>query len=85
MLDLSTVGEHMEVIGSDGAHVGTVDHVEGDSLKLTKSDPDAHGEHHRIPASLVDHVDEHVHLNVSAADAKAHWQSAEFPAGTASE
>src|ERR687890_2862276 len=35
------VQEHMEVVGSDGGHVGTVDHVEGDRIKLTrKDDPD---------------------------------------------
>src|SRR5437899_1716667 len=31
------IKEHMEVLGSDGAHVGTVDHLEGaDEIKLTK-------------------------------------------------
>ena len=30
--------EHMEVVGSDGAHVGTVDCTRGDSIVLTKSD-----------------------------------------------
>jgi hypothetical protein len=42
-----TIKEHMEVVGSDGVHVGTVDHVEGqDMVKLTKTDPDSGGEHH---------------------------------------
>src|SRR4051794_5153168 len=41
------IKEHMEVLGSDGVHVGTVDHLEGqDQMKLTKTDPDADGEHH---------------------------------------
>ena len=36
------IKEHMEVIGSDGVHVGTVDHLEGrDLVQLTKDDPDA--------------------------------------------
>jgi hypothetical protein len=30
------IREHMEVVGSDGATVGTVDHVQGTELKLTK-------------------------------------------------
>jgi hypothetical protein len=30
--------EHMEVIGADGGHVGTVDKVEGSRIKLTKKD-----------------------------------------------
>jgi hypothetical protein len=28
----------MEVIGADGVHVGTVDRVEGNRIKLTKKD-----------------------------------------------
>ena len=55
------IKEHMEVLGSDGVHVGTVDHLEGrDQLKLTKADSEAEGEHHFIPLAWVDHVDEHV-------------------------
>jgi hypothetical protein len=41
------IREHMEVVGSDGGHVGTVDKVEGDRIKLTKKDdPDGSGAHH---------------------------------------
>ena len=32
------IREHMDVIGADGVHVGTVDKVEGDRIKLTKAD-----------------------------------------------
>ena len=32
------IKEHMEVIGADGVHVGTVDKVEGGRIKLTKKD-----------------------------------------------
>jgi hypothetical protein len=34
----SEIREHMDVVGSDGAHVGTVDRIEGSQIKLTKSD-----------------------------------------------
>jgi hypothetical protein len=76
MVQAAQIKEHMEVIGSDGQHVGTVDHMEGsDKIKLTKTDaPD--GKHHLIALSLVDHVDQHVHLNKSAKDVQAQWQSA---------
>src|SRR6478672_6770153 len=49
------VKEHMEVVGSDGKHVGTVDHMDGDRIKLTrKDDPDGSGQHHHyIPASSI--------------------------------
>jgi hypothetical protein len=71
------IKEHMEVLGSDGQHVGTVDHLEGsDKIKLTKTDAAAGGQHHFISLSLVDHVDAHVHLNKSAKDVKSQWQNA---------
>ncbi len=75
-MNTQNIKEHMEVIGSDGQHVGTVDHLEGnDKIKLTKNDaPD--GKHHFIPVSLVDHVDAHVHLNKPAKDVQSQWQSA---------
>src|SRR5882672_12492995 len=70
------IKEHMEVVGSDGVHVGTVDHVEGqDKVKLAKSDPDAGGEHHFIPLAWVDHVEMKVHLKQSGAEAKARWKA----------
>ena len=69
------IKDHMEVLGSDGQHVGTVDHMEGqDRIKLTRSDPSAQSKHHYIPADWVDHVDEHVHLNKSASEATRQWQ-----------
>jgi hypothetical protein len=71
------IKEHMEVLGSDGQHVGTVDYLEGSStIKLTKSDPKAGGQHHLIPTDWVDHVDQHVHLNKSSKDVQAQWKSA---------
>ena len=56
MADTSRIREHMEVIGADGVHVGTVDRVEGNRIKLTAKDSGegAHkGHHHYIPTSLV--------------------------------
>ena len=42
MLAPTMIKEHMEVLGADGVHVGTVDQLEGrDQVKLTKDDPDA--------------------------------------------
>jgi len=53
------IKEHMEVIGADGVHVGTVDKVEGGRIKLTKKDSGegSHkGHHHCIDKSLVAEV-----------------------------
>ncbi|TIM61310.1 MAG: DUF2171 domain-containing protein, partial [Mesorhizobium sp.] len=60
MTDAASIREHMEVIGADGVHVGTVDKVEGHRIKLTKRDSGegAHrGHHHFIPLSLVAEVE----------------------------
>ena len=68
MVDTSTIRPHMPVVGSDGAHVGTVDGVEGDRIKLTKTDS-RDGSHHFIPVTQVARVDEQVHLSVPAISA----------------
>ena len=50
------IKEHLEVIGADGVHIGTVDKVEDGRIKLTKKDSGegAHkGHHHFIKRSLV--------------------------------
>jgi hypothetical protein len=60
MADASRIKEHMEVIGADGAHVGTVDRVEGQRIKLTKRDSGegSHkGHHHYVPLGLVADVE----------------------------
>jgi hypothetical protein len=54
------VKEHMEVIGADGVHVGTVDRIEGGRIKLTKKDSGegAHkGHHHFIDKGLIAEVE----------------------------
>jgi hypothetical protein len=54
--EMTEIKEHMEVIGADGVHVGTVDKVEGNRIKLTKKDSGegSHkGHHHYIDRGLV--------------------------------
>ena len=63
MADLSHVKEHAEVIGADGVHVGTVDKVEGNRIKLTKADSGEgshEGHHHFIDGGLVAKVEDGV-------------------------
>jgi hypothetical protein len=74
---LSQVTEHMEVVGSDGSHVGTVDKVKGDRILLTKNDRDAGGVHHSIPSRWIKTVDGKVTLAKSADEAKAAWKEEE--------
>jgi hypothetical protein len=52
----SEIREHMKVVGPDGKHIGVVDRVEGDRIKLTKNDPASGGEHRYISLDEVDHV-----------------------------
>jgi hypothetical protein len=56
MAQTNAIREHMEVIGADGVHVGTVDRVEGNRIKLTKKDSGEgshRGHHHYISTGLV--------------------------------
>jgi hypothetical protein len=71
---LGRVTEHMEVVGSDGAHVGTVDKVRGDRIVLTKGDNDAGGRHHSIPSRWIKSVDDKVTIARTADEAHAHWR-----------
>jgi hypothetical protein len=70
------VREHMEVVGSDGEHVGTVDRLSGDRIILTKTDQDASGVHHSVPSSWIRSVDEQrVTLEKTADDAHRAWRT----------
>src|ERR1700704_174082 len=60
------INKNMEVVGSDGAHVGIVDQMEGsDEIKLTKDDADAGGEDHYIPLAWVVHAGIKIHVKLS--------------------
>lgn len=69
-MNQSDIKEHMEIIGTDGVHVGTVDRVESNRIKLTKADSGegSHkGHHHYIDLGLVADVeDEKVRLSANA-------------------
>lgn len=67
MADLSMIRDHMNLIGADGVHVGTVDHVDGDRIKLTKTDS-TNRHHHWISGGLVAEVEgDTVRLSANAA------------------
>jgi hypothetical protein len=71
---LSSIREHMDVIASCGTKVGTVDHCEGNTIKLTKSaSPD--GQHHFIPTDWVARVDNQVHLKKNSEETRREWKS----------
>ena len=83
MVDVSQIKEHAEVVGANGVHVGTVDHVDGDRIKLTKNDSpqtqDGQGaKHHYLPLGLVAEVEgDTVRLSATGQNAVDQFEEAE--------
>lgn len=77
MVNADQIKNHAAVVGTDGSHVGTVDHLAGqDRIKLAKRDEEADGKHHYIPLSWVASADDkQVKLNKTAQEAQDQWQS----------
>ena len=86
MVAPTMIKEHMEVLGSDGVHVGTVDGLEGrDQVKLTTDDAVVGGPRGRISRSRAlgeaDKVRRYGEFRASAealrpgAEAKARWKT----------
>lgn len=72
---LSQIRDHMEVVGDDEKHVGTVDKVAGDRIILAKSDPDSGGAHHSLSCSDIGRVEgDRVYLDCSADEARRRWR-----------
>lgn len=73
MADLTQIQEHAEIIGADGVHVGTVDKIDRNRIKLTKADSGQgshEGHHHYISGGLVAGVEDGVvRLSANAAEA----------------
>lgn len=77
MLDSDTARElirpHMAVLGSDGGELPSVDHIEGrSSIALAK---DESGQHHYIPLTWVQSVDDRVHLDHTCAEVESEWST----------
>lgn len=57
MFEKLRIKEHMEVVDARGLHVGTVDEVDGDTIKLTKTDS-ADQMHHFLSMNDMDRIDD---------------------------
>lgn len=57
MFEKLRIKEHMEVVDARGLHVGTVDEVDGDNIKLTKTDS-ADQMHHFLSMNDMDRIDD---------------------------
>jgi len=75
-MNLSSIREKMKVVGSDRQPVGTVDHIEGDEIKLMKNDPQANGQHHYIPSDWIERIEgDEVCLKKSSSEARSEWRA----------
>jgi len=75
MMFVEQIRDGQRVIRSDGGHVGTVDALSGQLIKLKKNDPESGGAHHYI--SLVIGIEGNtIKLIVPAAEAKERWSEA---------
>jgi hypothetical protein len=72
MIDTNQIKKHAQVVGLDDQVLGKVDHVQGQSLKLTKDDT---GKHHLIPLDWIDRIDDKVHVNKPADEVQKSWQT----------
>jgi hypothetical protein len=73
MVTADQIKEHMEIVGNDGQHIGIVDRVEDDEIKISRTDaPDRL--HHYLLLANVEYVDDRVHLNRSSIRAMAEWR-----------
>ena len=57
MFEKLRIKQHMEVTDASGRHVGTVDEVKDDQIKLTKSDS-ADGAHHYVPIDDIEKIED---------------------------
>jgi hypothetical protein len=73
-MSIERIREGMEIIGADGVHVGTVDRVEGQRIKLTRADSGMgshEGHHHFLSVGLVAGIEgEQVRLSATAENAE---------------
>ena len=75
MIQASEIRQRMDVVGSDGEHVGKVDHVLGGEIELSKFDMGSGFKHHLIPLTWVEQIEnDKVRLNLTREAAKAAWR-----------
>jgi hypothetical protein len=74
MGSLNDIRVKMEVVDVSGLHVGFVEEVEGETIRLLRNDPDPAAEHHRVPLGWVEGVGQTVRLSRSVKDVTANWR-----------
>lgn len=76
MVNTDQIEENLEVVGSDGEHLGRVERMEGNErIKLAESDSNSFGHAHFIPFGWVSSVEGgQVKLSRSALEAEDYWE-----------
>jgi hypothetical protein len=75
MTSPARIQKHMDVVSSKSEPLGMVDHIDGSTLKLAR---DVVGQHHFVPLTWVDFIDEKIHLKRSAAEVERLWAGERF-------
>jgi hypothetical protein len=73
MFDITQIRAHMPVVCSNDVQFATVDHVDGNELKLAR---DKDGKHHFIPLAWIQSVDDKIHIDRPGKEAMASWRTA---------
>ena len=71
----SRLVKDVEVVGSDGVHVGVIDRLDGAMIKLRRKDNVGGGQHHLLPVDLVRSADDKVMLSVPGSEAMRRWKA----------
>lgn len=75
-MDPGNVRPRMDVVGSDGEHLGTAEHADHNRIELRRNDPASDGQHHWRPQEAIASVDGNtVRPTVSAGGARRSWQA----------
>jgi hypothetical protein len=75
MTNPARIQKHMDVVSSKSEPLGIVDHLDGSTLKLSR---DVVGQHHFVPLTWVDYIDEKIHLKRTAKEVERLWAGESF-------
>jgi hypothetical protein len=75
MINPTQIQKHMDVVSSRNEPLGSVDHVQGSSVKLVR---DAVGQHHLVPIAWIESIDDKIHLTRSAEEVERLWAGEPF-------
>jgi hypothetical protein len=75
MINPTQIQKHMDVVSSQNEPLGSVDHVQGSAVKLVR---DVLGQHHFVPITWIESIDDKIHLKRSAEEVERLWAGEPF-------